>query len=107
LEAILTLDPNGGDDLLKHIITLYLGNASALLRSLEQTWMQADLDGILSVSHSLKSSSNQVGAEYLAELCGNAETEARNRRYDTSGLALRQIKEEFTRTKAGLDAYLS
>lgn len=106
IEAILKLDPSGGDGLLKHIINLYLGNASTLIQSLEQAWTKGDTDAIHSVSHSLKSSSNQVGAEILADLCNGAETEARNHRYDVSGVMLERIKEEFSQAQADLDIFL-
>ena len=106
LEAIRTLDPDGGNDLLQRIITLYLNNAGTLLQSLEQAWATGELEAIRSASHTLKSSSNQVGAHRLAELCRQVENEARNYRYDVSGKVLSFIKQEFTHTQAALNAYL-
>jgi len=106
LETIRTLDPNGGNELLHRIISLYLNNASTLLHSLEQAWATGELDAIRSVSHTLKSSSNQVGAHRLAEHCREVENEARNHRYDVSGKALARIKQEFTNIHAALDSYL-
>ena len=106
LENICSLDPNGGDELLKRIISLYISNATDLLQSLEQAWEVGELDTIHSVSHTLKSSSNQVGAHILADLCREVETEAWERRYDVSGDALARIKQEFTHTCAALDTYL-
>ncbi len=106
LEAIRTLDSNGGNDLLHRIINLYLSNANTLLRSLEQAWVTGELDGIRSASHTLKSSSNQMGAHGLAEQCREVENEARNHRYDATGKALSRIKQEFANTHAALDTYL-
>jgi two-component system sensor histidine kinase/response regulator len=106
LEAIRTLDPKGGNELLQRIITLYLSNARTLLQSLEQAWATGELDAIRSASHTLKSSSNQVGAIGLAEQCREVENEARNHRYDVSGQALALIKQEFTNTHAALGSYL-
>ncbi|WP_340123829.1 hybrid sensor histidine kinase/response regulator [Methylobacter svalbardensis] len=106
LKAICTLDPNGGNELLHRIITLYLSNASTLLQSLEQAWSTGELDAIRSASHTLKSSSNQVGAHGLAELCREVENEARNHRYDVSGKALSRIKQEYANTLAALNTYL-
>jgi two-component system sensor histidine kinase/response regulator len=106
LEAIRILDPKGGNEFLKRIITLYLSNASTLLQSLEQAWATGELDGIRAASHTLKSSSNQVGAHGLAELCREVEIEARSHRYDVSGIALALIKQEFTNTHAALGSYL-
>ena len=106
LEAIRTLDPNGGNELLQRVITLYISSADTLLQALEQAWATGNFDAIRSASHTLKSSSHQVGAIGLAELCREVENEARNHRYDVSGLALVQIKQEFTNTHAALDTYL-
>jgi two-component system sensor histidine kinase/response regulator len=106
LETIRALDPNGSNELLHRIITLYLSNASTLLQSLEQAWATGELDAIRSVSHTLKSSSNQVGAHRLAEHCREVENEARNHRYDVSGKALTRIKQEFTNIHAAMDSYL-
>jgi signal transduction histidine kinase/CheY-like chemotaxis protein len=105
LETIRTLDPDGGNELLQRIITLYLSNAGTLLQSLEQAWATGELDAIRSASHTLKSSSSQVGAHGLAQLCREVENEARNYRYDVSGKALSRIKQAFTHTRAALDTY--
>ena len=106
LEAIRSLDSNGGNDLLHRIINLYLSNANTLLQSLEQAWVTGELEGIRSASHTLKSSSNQMGAHGLAEQCREVENEARNHRYDATGKALSRIRQEFTNTHAALDTYL-
>jgi len=103
LKAIRTL---GGNELLQRIITLYLSNADTLLQSLEQAWATGGFDAIRSASHTLKSSSNQVGAHGLAELCREVENEARYHRYDISGQALARIKQEYTNTQAALNTYL-
>jgi HPt (histidine-containing phosphotransfer) domain-containing protein len=91
---------------LERIIALYLNNASTLLEKLEQAWAAGDLDTIVLVTHTLKSSSNQVGAHGLAELCREVESEARDQRYDASGKMLVRIKQEFTNTRVALDAYV-
>ena len=70
--------------MLKHIISLYLSNASTLLKPLEQAWSTGEVDTIRTVSHTLKSRINQVGANALAELSREVENEARNNRYDVS-----------------------
>ncbi len=106
LETIRGLDPDGGNGLLQRIIALYLDSADTLLQSLEQAWPTGELDAIRSASHTLKSSSNQVGAHGLAELCREVENEARNQRYDMSGKVLTRIKQEFTNARAVLGTYL-
>jgi signal transduction histidine kinase/DNA-binding response OmpR family regulator len=103
---IRALDPNGGDALLRRIIALYLSSTDASLQSLEQAWAEGDLDAIRATTHSLKSSSDQVGALGLAKLCREIENEARNQRYDTSGAMLSRLKQHFARIRTVLETYL-
>lgn len=107
LETIRALDATGGNEILCSIIGLYLDNSLTLLNTLEKAWSTGEVDTIRSVSHTLKSSSNQIGAEILGELCREVEHEARNNNsYDTSGKTLLLIKEEFSNTRDALQAYL-
>jgi two-component system, sensor histidine kinase and response regulator len=106
LEAIRALDAKNGNDLLHSIVSLYLDNATNLLQSLEQAWSQGELESIRSITHSLKSSSKQIGADELGELCLKVENEARNERYDVSGKILESIKHEFSNARAALQTYL-
>jgi signal transduction histidine kinase/CheY-like chemotaxis protein/HPt (histidine-containing phosphotransfer) domain-containing protein len=107
LETIRALDPLGSNSLLQRIITLYLDNASSLLESLEKAWSSGDLETIRSVSHTLKSSSNQVGAHSLAELCREVENDARSQEYDATGEILKRIKEEFANARLALSFYIT
>ncbi|MFI3137814.1 MAG: Hpt domain-containing protein [Methylococcaceae bacterium] len=106
LEVIRNLDPNGGNEILQPIIKLYLKSAGTLLHSLEQACALGDLDAIRLAAHTLKSSSSQMGAHGLADLCREVENEARNHRYDASGKTLLIVMQEFANTKAALDTYL-
>lgn len=106
LETIRNLDHTGNDKFVHDIITLYLSNAVDLLQSLEAAWSEGKVESIQAVSHTLKSSSNQIGALNLGELCRKVENEARNNRYDISGQALEQIKHEFANAQLALDNYL-
>ena len=107
LEAISALDPDGNNELLNQILSLYLDNTVTLIQGLEAAWENGELETIQSISHTIKSSSSQVGADILAELCHKVENEARiNHCYDSSGQALERIKQEFSATRAALGAYL-
>nr|HQU62333.1 Hpt domain-containing protein [Nitrosomonas sp.] len=57
-------------------------------------------------SHTLKSSSAQVGANDLAELFRNVENDARSQRYDASGQTLASIQDQFSLTCSSLATYL-
>lgn len=106
LKAIAKLVPRGGNELVQHVIKLYLENTSNLLVSLDQAWHAGDVNAIRINAHSLKSSSNQVGANILANLCQNVENEARNQCYDTSMQTLTDIHLQFSKTRTALEIYL-
>ncbi len=106
LEAIGGLEPNGSTEFLQRIITMYLSNADNLLQMLKVAWEKGEFEVIRSTSHTLKSTSNQVGAHGLAELCLAVENEARNQRYDISGQALVRIQQEFDNTRLAFSTYL-
>ena len=106
LEAIRNLDPSGGDEFLTRIINLFLTNAYRLMETLEQAFKDGDFDAIRIASHTLKSSSHQVGAFKLAELCREVEQDARNNHYDPTGHAFACIEAEYKSTRLALNYYL-
>ncbi len=106
LETIRKLSPDDGDELLQHIIHLFISNSDNLITALSQAWPVGNVDSIRSVAHTLKSSSNQVGANSLADACREVENKARNQLYDISGYDLTKIKQEFASAKTALETYL-
>lgn len=106
LVSIKALQADYGDELLTQVIKTYLDNSNKLLQSLEQAWGTGDSKTIRMVSHTLKSSSSQVGAYSLAELCRAVENEARNQNYDKTGQALKAIQKQFDQTCTALKSYL-
>jgi two-component system, sensor histidine kinase and response regulator len=106
LASLKSLNVVSSDEMLAHIISLYLENASKLLQSLQQAWQSADIKAIRIAAHTLKSSSYQVGANQLAELCKIVENDAREQSYDNSYLALTHIQKKFAQTRLDLEDYL-
>ncbi|AEF99927.1 response regulator [Methylomonas methanica] len=106
LEAIRLMDPQGGTELVSQVIMLYISNAGTLLQALEQAMAGGECSAIRSASHTLKSSSRQVGAFKLADLCNQIENAARNNQYDSSGQILSLIKAEFANVETELTRYL-
>ena len=106
LAAIRSLEADYGNELLRQVIRTYLDNANKLIEALEQAWPVGDVKAIRMSSHTLKSSSSQVGAHSLAELCRAVENDARDQKYDASGQSLLAIQRQFTQTCAVLKTYL-
>lgn len=103
LDAIRAMQPGRGEQLVRQVVAVYLDNAATLLRALEQGYAAGDADAIRAAAHPFKSSSAQLGAARLAELCRAVEMAARNQQFDPSGTALAGIKEEFAAVRAALE----
>jgi two-component system sensor histidine kinase/response regulator len=104
LRQIRSLRQPGGPDLLKRIVDLYISNSRTLIDSLRAAIIRNDATGVLQAAHSLKSSSANVGATVLTQLCGTLETSARLGKL-AAGWALHdQIVEEHRRVLLALNA---
>jgi CheY-like chemotaxis protein len=106
LSSIQLLEADYGKELLRQVIKTYLDNAGRLMQTLENAWNAGDLKAIQMTSHTLKSSSAQVGANDLADLFRNVENDARSQRYDASGQTLASIQNQFSLTCSSLATYL-
>ncbi len=107
LESLKLLDADNGDQLVQRIVNLYMENADVLLKNMAEAWESGNLDGIRIAAHTLKSSSHQVGAISLAELCRVVEHDARQQEYDVSGAALTAIQQKSDITQKALRAYMA
>ena len=78
-EAIQSIRELGGEgsNLLEQIVRLYFDTTPALMVRLKSALAASDLDEIRSAAHSLKSSSANLGARNLAQMCAALEASAR------------------------------
>ncbi|HTC44935.1 MAG TPA: response regulator [Steroidobacteraceae bacterium] len=104
LRQIRSLRQPGGPDLLKRIVDLYIGNSRTLIDTLRGAIIRDDATGVLQAAHSLKSSSANVGATLLTQLCGTLETSARQGKLASGWAMLDQIVEEHRRVLLALNA---
>lgn len=68
---------DGDDDLLHELIELFLCDAPRLLAGIQAAIATDDANALEHASHSLKSSSANMGAKRLADLCMEVERTAR------------------------------
>ena len=73
LEELRELDPNGGDALIDMLIATYLDESAKLMARLSNAVAVNDVAGVRSSSHTLKSSTAQLGANGLSALFKEAE----------------------------------
>ena len=77
LDGIRALEGEGNRGLLERIIDLYLSDAPRLVEGILAAVEKGDMESLLRAAHTLKSSSANVGATGLPELCRKVEGMAR------------------------------
>jgi len=77
LDGIRALEREGNRGLLERIINLYLSDAPRLMEGILSAAEKGDTESLLRATHTLKSSSANVGATGLSELCRKVEGMAR------------------------------
>jgi HPt (histidine-containing phosphotransfer) domain-containing protein len=79
LEAIRALQSEAAPDLLARVIRLYLDSAPDLIERMRAGLAAGDHEAVRTAAHTLKSSSANLGAAGLADLCRRLELAARAR----------------------------
>jgi two-component system sensor histidine kinase/response regulator len=79
LESIVALDPANGEALLARLLDTYETSSAELVATVGAALDSGNTEELRRVAHALKSSSGNVGAEQLFELCRNLEAAARSR----------------------------
>jgi HPt (histidine-containing phosphotransfer) domain-containing protein len=95
----------GGDDpeFLMELIDSYLDNSQSLLQELYTSFAQKNFEVMLLTVHTLKSSSGVIGAEDLASLCRDLETNLRNQKYEDLDVKINKITDEYANVKSELE----
>jgi two-component system, sensor histidine kinase and response regulator len=106
LENIRALSPAGGEALVERVIHAYVGDTPQHLRTLEQAIAALDTEHIRKAAHSLKSSSANVGADALAQLCKDMEKLGRLDTTEGAAAILGRMKQEFQAVRHSLSALL-
>ena len=77
LEAIRALQSDAAPDLLAQVVRLYFESAADMIARLRAGLAAGDHDAVRIAAHTLKSSSANLGAATLAEMCKQLELAAR------------------------------
>jgi len=95
LEMIRTLPGNRGMEILRKVVDLYLASTPMLLQTMREAESGGDAEKLKVAAHSFKSSSANLGALRLADVC--TELEALGRGGTTQGALslLLQVEEEY------------
>jgi HPt (histidine-containing phosphotransfer) domain-containing protein len=95
LESIADLDPEQSKELASRVIDVYRENSAELIEAISEALNQGDRETIRLTAHALKSSSGNVGAERLVELCRNIELAARENELEGVPEQIMAVKHEY------------
>ena len=104
LENIRSLQGDRADDLVARVIQLYFESAPKLMESMNAATEENDWPSLQRAAHTLKSSSANVGAVALANLCKELEMGARNGYIENIGAILADIDEAYVRVAQTLQS---
>jgi signal transduction histidine kinase/DNA-binding response OmpR family regulator len=102
LENIRALQKEGEPSLIDKIIVIYLQTTPNLLQELRQALDASDADRMRKAAHSLKSSSANVGAMKLSELCKEVEILGKCGSTKGAGMFMANIEREFQQVEKSL-----
>jgi HPt (histidine-containing phosphotransfer) domain-containing protein len=102
LDAIRKLPGPNGPSLADKVIRAYLADAPIQLVKLHRALKEADAEALRKVSHAMKSSSANVGAEHLAGKCKHLEEMGRAGNVQEAASVLMAAELEFERVTVAL-----
>jgi CheY-like chemotaxis protein/anti-sigma regulatory factor (Ser/Thr protein kinase) len=106
LDVIRDMEDEEDPDMLAEIVGLYLGRAPELLQAMQEAVANRDAEPLRVAAHTLKSSSANVGARVLADLCRELEELGRGGSLDNAASKLSLLYDEYRRVDAALSVEL-
>lgn len=103
LDGIRELDPTGASNLLVQVASMYRTTVPPLLEQIRLGLERGDAQAVRLAAHTLKSSSANLGAMELAQLCGLLERAARSGQLSGDLPSAGQVQREFEAVCRALD----
>jgi CheY-like chemotaxis protein len=102
LDELSQIQQGGSGDLVVRVVLAYLESAVKLIAELQSAVESSDADSVRTSAHALKSSSANVGALNLADLCQQMEDKGREENLSDTDVLQRRIQQEYERAVAAL-----
>ncbi len=93
-------------DILHKLINIYLDNTPDMIEHLSHAALEKDSIAFAETAHTIKSSSKNIGAIRLAQLCDACECDSDNKHQDRAYALIDEIKQEYRLVEAELKAEL-
>ncbi len=106
LSGLRDLQIEGKPDIMEKIIRVYLSSTEPIIEKLKKSAAKEDMEELQSVAHSLKSSSANVGALKLSEICKDLEMACRNKTLEKKTDLVEAVESEFFQVKHDLNSYI-
>ncbi|MFC3374330.1 Hpt domain-containing protein [Rugamonas sp. CCM 8940] len=106
LKNIRALSAQHGDALLERVLHAFVADTPSHFQALRLAIDGGQPSPLRKAAHSLKSSSANVGAEQLAQLCKELEQLGRDDTTDGAAVLLEQMEREFQAVRQALSAIL-
>ena len=106
LDNIRALSADRGNALVQKVVAAYVDDTPAHFKKLRGAIAGLDAGNLRKVAHSLKSSSANVGAETLAQMCKEMETLGRTDTTEGAAVILTDMEREFQAVRHSLSAIL-
>ena len=107
IENLRSLNPDDNDEFLREIAGIFIEDTPHRIAELDQCLVSGDVARFTRAAHSIKGSSSNLGAMALRAAAEKLEQQARaSGLADVSGLVA-ELKTEFGRAQAALDALLA
>lgn len=104
-EIISSLQAMGNEsnsDFFRHVINVYFESTQELIESLDQAIQSAEIEQVAHAAHTLKGSSDNVGAIGMAAICHELKSIADAENVDGVDACVTKLKSEFTRVHQAL-----
>ncbi len=95
IDNIRSLQREGSPDILGKIVGLYLDNSNKIMQEIEQSVSDKDGKSLRSSAHSLKSSSANLGADRLADMCKAMELCGKDNQLSSVDIQFKQLKKQY------------
>lgn len=106
IDNIRAIQQKGAPDLVGKLVTLYLTQASTIIKTLGSAVEEKNTQDIFHLAHKFKSSSANVGALYLSSLLKELEAMGRQNKTDGAKRLFADIEKEFEAVRKSLEALI-
>ncbi|MGA2735174.1 MAG: response regulator [Syntrophobacteraceae bacterium] len=102
LESLRSMVREGHPSLLEKVIRIYMESSPKLMETIRHSISLGDAAAMQGAAHSLKSTSGNLGAMMLAEMCKELEAMGRAGTTDNATLLLHVLEDEYERVREAL-----